>query len=421
MDTKNREGLVVITATEGHVLDKGHITSTTVKKVRAAGVVRSKKAERRRVAIKLDRSQRRKWLIVGVFLMGVPIIFALTLSSLQLGAQIKGASSSRPFSTASTSKASVQAARVHVYRVFPSDSGIMLPVIDGHGYAWFGEMATNHLARLDPRTGAVKTWTPPGGEDGIMANIVDGQGNVWFTEQNANYIGVFHPASQTFQTYGFGRSAKERVGLQDLQFDASGKLWFSELMGRRIGQLDPTNGKIRTWAVPSAAGDTTTYPFGLTIIGDGQVWFGTFAGGVVGHLDPVTGQIKLYNLADSREQVYAMATDGRGHIWFTELQFGKLGMIDTGTGRVIELSVPRILGDPEDLHSIVVARNGNVWFTSSGANALVRYSPETTNFTFFRLPLPNSGLFGLALDAAGRLWFTSGGGQQANYVGVMSP
>ena len=49
MDTKNIEGLVVITATGGHVLDKGHITSTTVKKVRAARVVRSKKAEKQRV------------------------------------------------------------------------------------------------------------------------------------------------------------------------------------------------------------------------------------------------------------------------------------------------------------------------------------------------------------------------------------
>src|SRR5207247_10933677 len=158
MDTKNIEGLVVITATEGQVLDKGHITSTTVEKDRAAGVVRSKKAERRRVVIILDRSQRRKWLIVAVFLIGVVIIFALTLSSLQLGAQIKGASSNRPLSTTSTPKASVQAARVHVYRVFPSDSGIMLPVIDGHGYAWFGEMATNHLALLEQRTRTVKPW-----------------------------------------------------------------------------------------------------------------------------------------------------------------------------------------------------------------------------------------------------------------------
>jgi streptogramin lyase len=140
----------------------------------------------------------------------------------------------------------------------------------------------------------------------------------------------------------------------------------------------------------------------------------------VGHLNPVTGQIKLYNLADSHEQVYAMAEDGRGHIWFTELQFGKLGMIDTGTGRVIELSVPAILGNPEDLHSIVVTPDGDVWFTSSGANALVRYSPEKSSFTFFQLPLPNSGLFGLTLDAAGRLWFTAGGGQQTNYVGVMT-
>jgi virginiamycin B lyase len=141
---------------------------------------------------------------------------------------------------------------------------------------------------------------------------------------------------------------------------------------------------------------------------------------VLGHLDPKTGQIKLYPLADPREQVYAMTGDEQGHIWFTELQFGKLGMIDTTTGKVIELHVPGTLGNPEDLHSIVVTPAGNVWFTSSGTNALVRYSPKKAAFTFFQLPLPYSGLFGLAADAAGRLWFTAGGGQQANYIGVMA-
>jgi virginiamycin B lyase len=394
--------------------------STMVEKDRAAMVIQSKKAEKRRTAIRSTRHQRRRWLMVSVVLVGVIIIITLTLSGLQLVAQTKGASSGRSLSTKITPKANVQTAQVRVYHVFPTDAGLMLPAIDGHGYVWFGEMATNLLARLDPRTGVVKTWTPPRGDDGIMANIIDGKGDVWFTEQNANYIGVFHPASQTFQTYSFGSNKKDRVGLQDLQFDASGKLWFSELTGRRIGQLDPTNSKIRTWAMPNSVGGAAAYPFGLTLVADGQVWFGAFAGGVVGHLNPATGQIKLYNLADPREQVYAMAADSVGRVWFTELQFGKLGMIDTKTGNVIEVYVPLILGNPEDLHSIVVARDGNIWFTSGGANALVRYSPEKTTFTFFQLTWPNSGLFGLAQDAASRLWFTAGGGQQANYVGVMT-
>ena len=52
-----------------------------------------------------------------------------------------------------------------------------------------------------------------------------------------------------------------------------------------------------------------------------------------------------------------MAADDRGRIWFTELQFGKLGMIDATSGKITELKVPTTLGNPEDLHSIVVAND----------------------------------------------------------------
>lgn len=373
--------------------------SMATEKKRTARVVQAKNAEksalRWQTAIK---SIRQQWFIVAASLMGVMIMFAFTLGGLHGGAQTKRGSSTKYLSTTNTLRASVQEARVRVYRVFPPDVGLMLPEVDGGGNVWFGEMTTNKLARLDPGTGVVKTWIPPGGEYGIMAICIDGSGNVWFTEQNANYIAVFHPANQTFKTFGFSNGKKERVGLQDLQFDASGKLWFTELTGRRIGRLDPASGRVQTWDVPDAAGGTAAYPFGLSITHDGQVWFGTYAGGVVGHLDPTSGHIKLYALADPREQIYAMAEDERGHIWFTELQFGRLGMIDTMTGKVTELNVPRTLGNPEDLHSIVVAPGGDVWFTSSGTNTLVRYAPGNSTFTFFKLPLPYSGLFGLGLE-----------------------
>src|SRR5947209_10949701 len=115
-----------------------------------------------------------------------------------------------------------------------------------------------------------------------------------------------------------------------------------------------------------------------------------------------------------------MAAYAMGRIWFTELQFGKLGMIDATSGKITELKVPTTLGNPEDIHSIVVA-NGNIWFTSSGANALVRYAPDDGTYTFFQLPVPGSIPFGLALASPdpNRLWFTAGG-NPVNYVGEMT-
>jgi virginiamycin B lyase len=363
-----------------------------------------------------------------IVLLGIVTFFALSRGG---GTQVEqarvtqpGTSSTAVASTtdqASAITASLRVAQVKMYRLSPSDAGVMLPAIDRQGNVWFGEMATNHLARLDPGTGTVKTWTPPNGESGIMGTTIDTRGNVWFTEQYANYIGRFDPAKQTFQTFSFGTRHDQRVGLQDLQFDATGKVWFTELMGGRIGRLDPSNGSIQTWQVPPLTGGSPPYPFGLALTHDGQVWFGTFTGGVVGHLDPIKNGFTLYHLMNPHEQVYSMVADMRGHIWFTELQSGKLGMIDTTTGKISELTVPGTFGGPEDLHGIVTTPDGDIWFTSSGANALVRYSPGGASYTFFQLPLPGSDPFGLTLDAAGKLWLTAGGGQQADFIGEMTP
>ncbi len=361
-------------------------------------------------------------------LLGIVTIFALSRGG---GAQVEQTRVTQP-GTSSTAgavvadrapaiAASVRAAQVRMYRLSPSNAGVMLPAVDGQGNVWFGEMGTNRLARLNPGTGAVTTWNPPNGESGIMGTVIDTRGNVWFTEQYANYIGRFDPAKQAFQTFSFGTKHDQRVGLQDLQFDATGKLWFTELMGGRIGRLDPSKGTIQTWQVPTLSGDNPPYLFGLALTHDGQVWFGTFTGGVVGHLDPIKNRFTLYHLMNPQEQVYSMAADARGHIWFTELQFGKLGMIDTTSGKVSELDVPGTFGGPEDLHGIVTTPGGDIWFTSSGANALVRYAPDRAIYTFFQLPLPGSDPFGLTLNAAGKLWFTAGGGQQADYIGEMAP
>ena len=375
---------------------------------------------------RLTRGWRTFWLVLILVLPGIVIVFALTPGGAALWDQTKALPSGispvtglRPGGSIPiiSSSVSVRAAKIHMYRVFPPDAGLMLPAVDQQGNVWFGEMAGNQLARLDAHMGTITTWTPPQGEDGIMGITIDAQGYIWFAEQNANYIGRFDPARQTFRTFSFGSGKSHRVGLEDLQFDASGRLWFTETVAGRIGRLDPASGVIQMWAVPASSEATPCYPFGLSVTHEGQIWFGTFSGGVVGHLDPTTGRILLYHLSNPGEQIYSMAADVRGRIWFTELQFGKLGMIDVSTGKITELKVPTTLGNPEDLHSIVVA-NGTIWFASSGANALVRYSPDDGTYTFFQLPVPGSVPFGLALASTNTLWFTAGG-NPVNYVGEM--
>lgn len=319
----------------------------------------------------------------------------------------------------SSSDAVARPANAQIIPMPTSRAGLMQPAVDAQGNIWVGEMTTNKLARINPRTGEVTEWTPPNGQYNIMATAIDRQGGVWFTEQVANYIGRFDPATATFKIYSLDQAIGPRMSPQDLAFDASGKLWFT-LIGGRIGRLDPASGAMQSWPVPLPKGASRAYPFSLAVTPK-AIWFGYLTGGALGRLDPATGKITLLSLANPQAAVYAMAADRSGRIWFTEMQQpGVLGSIDPATGKVTEAPVPRLLGDPSILYGVVTTSDGSIWFASAGANALVRYQPAKDLYTFYQMPASQSIPFGLALGPKGDVWI-SGDGADNNYVARVTP
>jgi streptogramin lyase len=318
-----------------------------------------------------------------------------------------------PATQSAQSGAIVQHANAQIIPMPTSRAGLMQPAVDAQGNIWVGEMVTNQLARIDPKTGQVTEWVPPGGKYNIMATAIDRQGDIWFTEQAANYIGRFDPATETFKTFPLDTAIAPRMAPQDLAFDANGQLWFT-LLGGRIGRLDPATGAIQSWQIPVPPGATRSYPFSLAITSSG-VWFGYLTGGAVGKLDPTTGKVTQMPLANHQAAVYAMAADPSGRIWFTEMQPAILGSIDPATGKVTELAVPHAAGDPSILYGMVTTGDGSVWFASAGANAVVHYQASDDLFNFYTLPATQSIPFGMTLGHNGALWI-SGDGAADNFV-----
>lgn len=389
-------------------------------------MIGSPRASRSPQAVRRSTHHRRDiWFLLVVLLLGTGtiLVFSTIGASLQQQSQstvpvILPTSTGEP--SATPARVFVRAAAVRLYPFPQINAGLMQPTVDRQGNIWVGEMFANRLARLDSRTGVVTTWEPPNGKNGLMSTAIDSKGDVWFVEQGANYIGRFDPVQQTFHVFSLGTVNGRSMGPQDLQFDARGFLWFTAAVGGRIGRLDPTTSAIQTWPVPAPQAGTTPAPFSLTVTRDGQVWFGYLTGGAVGRLNPATGKVTLYPLADSQAEIFSMAHDARGRIWFTEIAPGMLGMVDSATGRVTEFPVPTVAGHPAALYGLVVTQNGDVWFVNNGAGALVRYSPKDASYTFFQLSGLSGAPYGLALDSADRLWFTSSG-TSVNAVGRINP
>lgn len=366
-----------------------------------------------------------------LFLTGVLILAALTYSVLA-GASALGQrrASTSPSNTSASAGAKTSAgsngvlvktqlASEQVYKLPNGQAGIMWPVVDAHGDVWFGEMTTNHLARLDPHTGTVTEWTPPNGNFGIMQVLADGNGNIWFAEDGSNYIGEFNPASQQFKTYPLGSVPDgTRVGPYAMQFDSSGKIWFTGVNGGVIGRFDPATGQFQTWQIPKPDGNALASPDCIAVVG-GKVWFGTLSGGQVGYFDMATEKFTMYHVSESGAVVFGMTADPSGHIWFTELQAAYLGEVDPTNGKITTQRVPKIGDTSDGLYQIVATRDGSLWFPSAGADSLVHYTPSTGAYVFWQLSQSQSIPYGLVLDHAGNLWFTADG--TPNYVAQVKP
>ena len=359
-----------------------------------------------------------------------PVCGASSTVAASAGSQALGPSGT-PLGAAFTGVVQLRRVCAYMTLVGPGAS-LMYPAVDAHGMVWAGKMVANTLVRLDPRTGATREWTIPGGQGGIMDTLVDRQGAIWFTESAANFIGRFDPATQRFTAFPVPPVNHLNAEPERMWFDARGALWFTAHQGMRIGQLDPATGAIRMWSVPNlAVVDGVAHPYSIAVTASGDVWFGAAErGGALGRLDPTTGAIHLYPLppcADWPQDIVALAPDQAGRVWFIEHQEACMGYIETATGQVTEWRVPPAPpmtpgSESRALNALVFdAATGALWMTSTGANALLRYQPATRTYSYYPLPISRSVPFGVTLAPSGALWFTADGGPSVTYIGSLTP
>ncbi len=103
---------------------------------------------------------------------------------------------------------------------------------------------------------------------------------------------------------------------------------------------------------------------GITIATDGQIWFTSrFATQGVGRLDPATGDVTTFLTPGTGPQNIAAGLDGS--VWFTQVVKGNIARIDSADvlteGKAVKNSEP---------FGIVVAEDGNPWYTMMEANKI---------------------------------------------------
>ena len=255
------------------------------------------------------------------------------------------------------------------------------PLAAADGSIWWSGMFSNHLGRVDPRTGAIKEFPLPTAGSSPHALVEDRAGNIYFTAINKNYIGKFDPKTGSVVENPTAKADPAARSPHTLIFDQKGTLWFTMQSGH-VGRLNPSTGEMKIVASPSGG---NSYPYGIQVNSQGVPWYVDFRGNRIASVNPATMAITEVTLPDPAARPRRLTITPDDVIWYTDFARGMLGRYDPKSGTFSEWASP----GGEDSEPYGIASIGNtIWYSESGVrpNTLVRFDPQAGKFQTWAIP-----------------------------------
>jgi streptogramin lyase len=225
-----------------------------------------------------------------------------------------------------------------------------------------------------------------------------------------------------------------------------GNVWFSDFIS--VGRITPS-GNVTRFPIAS-----NSFPGGITTGPDGNIWFTLFASDHqrIGRISPFGGVVTEFPVFGGTLQLKGLTSGPDGNLWFTDPLSNQVGKMTTSglvtlyhlpagvtgpyeivagpdgalwftsafhIGRITTAGVVTTFADPggDFPRGITVGSDGNIWFTESVANHIVRITP-TGQMTDFTPPTQLAGPLDIVTGSDGNLWFIEAG---VNKIGRLTP
>jgi diguanylate cyclase (GGDEF)-like protein len=251
---------------------------------------------------------------------------------------------------------------------------------DSRGRLWIGSFGGG-LAMIDRQDGRVTRYlhdpARPGsiGDNNVMALLVDREDHVWYGTMVTG-LERLDPATGRVTRFSGphgGRTSLPARGVMSLLQDSRGRIWVGTY-GAGLCMLEPASGGTRCWGV-AEDGLSSDRATALAEDRAGLIWIGTDGGGL-NVLDPASGRVRHFHHSPddprslSANTIYAVHADDRNVVW-----------VGTRGG-----GLDRVNGSP--------------------------FGPGEVSFDSFSelQGLPNSTVYGVETDVAGRLWLSTNRG-----------
>src|SRR6266581_3122355 len=159
----------------------------------------------------------------------------------------------------------------------PSNAGktLTLPsapndlVLDAHGDVWFTEFSNDHIGRLDPSTGHIRLFTPPGPPIAPMEIASDAHGIIWTTSFSTGLLLRLDPRTGAFARYDVSPTGNETGGLYGLVVSPAGDVWATVLAENMLARLDVATNRFSYYPIPTTDGEPVAFAMGA----NHTLWF----------------------------------------------------------------------------------------------------------------------------------------------------
>jgi virginiamycin B lyase len=263
---------------------------------------------------------------------------------------------------------------------------------DSKGNIWYSSHRTPYLGKLDPRTGMVTEYQVPdpapgsGVLPGTHRITVDRNDIVWASENWAHNLVRLDPASGDFTVIPLkaGDEPLNTPGLGNFSIGPDGGIWFAR--SKAVQKFDSKTGKLLE-RVPFTI--DLASPYDNIITGDGSFWAGgspAGGGNTIELMDTRTNKLlEVHSLSHDSTPARG-GFDKDNNPWFGG-RGGALLELDAKAGQIREYwpPVPYVT-----FYEAMPDKRGEVWAGALHSGRMLRFNPQSDQWTQYVLPEPYS-------------------------------
>jgi virginiamycin B lyase len=121
-----------------------------------------------------------------------------------------------------------------------------------NGDVYYASLAGNHIARIDPATGAATVIEPPTAGQGARRVWADSRGRIWVSEWNAGQLGLYEPETRRWREWKLPGASPSAYAVF---VDDRDIVWLSDFGGNAMVRFDPATERFEAFPIASRPGN----------------------------------------------------------------------------------------------------------------------------------------------------------------------